>query len=333
MSNEIKKYFQAALNHVLKKKGYGAQSYYANKAGVNQQYISLIAKGDRKASETTRRKIAEAAGYEYEDFLTLGRTLLLSEEYGTDKVFRAAVKLTIKEWPQKLRDQWAKSANITPADFQAFIDGRKSLSNEQLMQLGSARSETNYEQLLRIGLDELGISPYYSSPEEQKRLRLLMGYPPARAPKEFIEGRTEDYRGVPLYESGRLATGVKGLVFDPYEEPASTVVIYRLELKGREGHDLRALRVGGDSMWPVIPQGSIVVVDLDDREFVDKKLYVIMQEEAGVMIAAVKRVRRSEQGFVILSENREYLPEITTVDWPDLCVGRVVWMWRSLEEA
>jgi phage repressor protein C with HTH and peptisase S24 domain len=50
------------------------------------------------------------------------------------------------------------------------------------------------------------------------------------------------------------------------------------------------------------------------------------------MIAAVKRIRRSEQGFVILSENREYLPEITTLDWPDLCVGRVVWMWRSLEE-
>ncbi len=86
-------------------------------------------------------------------------------------------------------------------------------------------------------------------------------------------------------------------------------------------------------MWPVIPQGSIVVVDLDDREFVDKRLYVIMQKEADLMVAAVKRIRRSEQGFVILSENREYLPEITTMDWPDLCVGRVVWMWRSLEEA
>jgi phage repressor protein C with HTH and peptisase S24 domain len=35
-------------------------------------------------------------------------------------------------------------------------------------------------------------------------------------------------------------------------------------------------------MWPVIPQGSIVVVNLDDREFIDKKLYVIMQKEQGL---------------------------------------------------
>ncbi len=154
------------------------------------------------------------------------------------------------------------------------------------------------------------------------------------AEQEFIAGRADLYRAVPLYESGRLAAGVNGLVFDPYEEPASTVLVYRPELNRRARHDLRAVRVGGDSMEPVVPQGAIVVVDMDDREFVDGKLYVVRRNEAGLMIGTVKRVRRMNGGFVLLSENRGYLPEIETeLDWPELCVGRVIWLWRSLEEA
>jgi phage repressor protein C with HTH and peptisase S24 domain/lambda repressor-like predicted transcriptional regulator len=150
--------------------------------------------------------------------------------------------------------------------------------------------------------------------------------------KNFLEENVHLYRGIPLYESGRLSAGMNGLAFDPGEEPTSTVVVYRPELKGRSNHRLASLRVGGPSMEPVIPRHSIVVVDLSDRQFVDRRIYVVNMPENGLSTAAVKRVQKWERGFLLISENAaDYPPVPSDMDWPDLCVGRVVWMWRDIE--
>jgi phage repressor protein C with HTH and peptisase S24 domain len=155
--------------------------------------------------------------------------------------------------------------------------------------------------------------------------------------KVTLDENLDRYRGVPLYESGKLAAKVGGYSFDENEPPDSTVIIYQPELHGRLSHDLRALRVGGDSMLPRIPEGSIVVVDLNDKEFVDKKIYVVREPFSDPPIATVKRIRKVNQkhfqGFALVSENPEYLPEMTDLEWHELVVGRAVWMWRSLEEA
>ncbi|MFZ3044398.1 MAG: S24 family peptidase, partial [Desulfatirhabdiaceae bacterium] len=121
--------------------------------------------------------------------------------------------------------------------------------------------------------------------------------------KERLNGFSEFYRGIPLYESGRLAAGVNGTEFDPNEEPSSTVIVYKPELKGCSNHRLLALRVGGDSMKPTVTQDSIVVTDLDNREYFDRKLYVVCLKEDGQMVAAVKRVRKWQNGFVLVSDN------------------------------
>ena len=71
--------FQAALLYFLNKKGWGARSYVARKIGKSQQFVSLIADGKSDGKEDTRRDIAEACGYTYEDFLALGRCLLESK--------------------------------------------------------------------------------------------------------------------------------------------------------------------------------------------------------------------------------------------------------------
>ena len=188
-----------------------------------------------------------------------------------------------------------------------------------------------YEDFLALGRQLIeGTTSEAESPPDENPLVVTVN---SDHEQEFLQKQAEHYRGIPLYESGKLAAGINGLAFDPYEEPASTVIVYGQELSGRLKHNLKALRVGGDSMEPVIPKGSIVVVDLNDREYVDKKIYVVRNDTNETPIGAVKRVRKMNSSFVLLSENREYLPEITELDWPDLCVGRVVWMWRSLEEA
>jgi hypothetical protein len=141
-------------------------------------------------------------------------------------------------------------------------------------------------------------------------------------------------RKIPIYETWRLSAGVNGVSFDPYEEADKHLLMPATELGSRAQHDLRAVRVGGASMEPLIPEGSVVVLDLADRDFVDGRIYAVAVDEGGVeMVATVKRVRRMDGAFVLWPENSAYSPQIARGDWPDICVGRVVWLWRSLERA
>jgi len=69
-----------------------------------------------------------------------------------------------------------------------------------------------------------------------------------------------------------------------------------------------ALRCCGDFREPIIPKGSIVVVDLDDKEHIEEKIYCVNIPEGGIDIAAIKRIRIWEKGkgFVLISENYMY---------------------------
>ena len=37
-------------------------------------------------------------------------------------------------------------------------------------------------------------------------------------------------------------------------------------------------------------------------------------------------------GFVLFSDNPNYPPVLSPLDWNRLCVGRVVWMWRDVRD-
>lgn len=152
----------------------------------------------------------------------------------------------------------------------------------------------------------------------------------SQANKDKINGISDDYLGIPLYESGRLAAGTNGTEFDPHEEPASMVMVYKPELQGRSKHTLAAIKVGGDSMDPTITRDSIVVLDLSDRYQVENKIFVVNTPEGGMDMASIKRVQRFDKGFLLLSDNREFPPVFSPLDWNRLCVGRVVWMWRDI---
>jgi SOS-response transcriptional repressor LexA len=71
----IEIYFQRALNYVLDEMGTGAQTEIARRIKKRQSYISMLASGQKKGSESTRRQIAQSLGYSYEKFLLLGKLL------------------------------------------------------------------------------------------------------------------------------------------------------------------------------------------------------------------------------------------------------------------
>ena len=240
--------YSKALDYLLNRLGYGAETTVALESGVSQSQINKIRKGVQGGRPETLEAIAKAFKTDYPEMLILGRRLL---------------------------------------------DG--------------AHPEAHPEPVLKIIVSN-------------------------QLDKQILDDTAQDYRGIPLYESGKLAAGINGLYFNDNEIPESEVIVYRPELKHRDRHNLCAVRVGGDSMEPMIPEGSIVVIDLDDKEFFDRKVFCVKKPDDGEWMAAVKRVRKWERGFVLVSENPEYSPEPVEVEWRDLCVGRVIWMWRSIEE-
>jgi len=72
--------FQAALEKAIAERGYGARARLARKVGVTPTYITRLIKSKSYGSEQTRRRIADAFGFTYEDFLNYGRGIDRGEE-------------------------------------------------------------------------------------------------------------------------------------------------------------------------------------------------------------------------------------------------------------
>ena len=223
----------------------------------------------------------------------------------------------------------AMQAGITEAFVSQIIAGTNKASARTQASIARACGFPALEDMLQAGKSSWNKT---AEPEAEHHLIIQVQ---SQSEKAILSGSIEDYRGIPLYGSGRLAAGANGMAFDPYEPPVSMVVIYNPEIQGSARHNLSALKVGGDSMAPTIPQGAVVVVDLSDREQVDGRIFVVNVPDGGIDMAAVKRVRRWEKGkgFVLISDNAGYPPDISLLDWHRLCVGRVVWMSKNVRQA
>ena len=230
--------------------------------------------------------------------------------------------------------EWIKNLSNKPTGFLSALSKELNVSVGQLSNILSGRRKTD-EGWRRLVARRIGV-PYetmigLSSQPPQSEQPLVIQVK-SQTDKDILNCTADNYRGIPLYESGKLAAGMNGVEFDPYESPVSMVVVYKPELKGCFRHNLAAIKVGGDSMEPTITKGSIVVVDLSEKEKVEGKVFVVNTPEGGSDMASIKRVRKWEKGFVLLSDNPNYPPVLSPLDWNRLCVGRVVWMWRDVRD-
>lgn len=235
--------------------------------------------------------------------------------------FRAAFKYCFSNSEFKNQKSVAKAAKVSESVI-SEINKNKSYGPKTQEKIAKA---FGYELLdfLTLG-KKLALG---QNPEKSIRITVQSKYE-----KKILDDFDQEYLSIPLYESGKLAAGENGMIFDPYEEPDSSIMMNHQELTGRRNHKLVGLRVGGSSMIPLIPPGSVVVIDLNDREFVNGKIFAVNYPDKGENIAAVKRVQQWKHGFVLLSYAPEYPPELSELDWSELCVGRAVWVWRSLED-
>lgn len=252
----------------------------------------------------------------------------MEQHMKTTEYFRKALWHYLDNQPRGAQTKLAEGSGINRIHLNDFLAGRREMK-EALRSKITDHLKCDYLSFLLQGKMLLeGKSP--DSFLQSDRPLIIRTH--KEAEKDFID--TEHYSAIPLYESGRIAAFSNGAAYDRYEVPTSEVLIYMPELGIRAKHRMIAAKVGGDSMEPLIPEKSIVIIDLDDKEFSDNKVYAIALNDGIDMSFAVKRVRKFEQaeGFLLLSENIEYQPRIVVEsDWLRLCVGRVIWMWRSLE--
>ncbi len=105
----------------------------------------------------------------------------------------------------------------------------------------------------------------------------------------------------------------------PEFQPVDTIVLP----KRMCGPDVISLKVYGDSMEKLIMDGSVISVDIRQRELVDKKIYCFRIPWAGIII---RMVHTELDGLVLEPFNNEY--ESITFKWdefdPDCVVGRVI---------
>lgn len=133
--------------------------------------------------------------------------------------------------------------------------------------------------------------------------------------------RTEDFRAVPLVEDA-VAAGAARVMSDQVEGWAW---VYG-PLLGRRSN-LVAVRIAGDSMAPVLPPGSVAVVDRGDRRITSRGAYLVRQDGG----CTVKYLELDGHELVLIPENRAHREtRVTVADGQETpVVGRVVWSWTS----
>ena len=76
MANLISNQFQAALNHLLRQEGRGAQIRLSVEQNIDRGYLNAIIKGRKSGAEDIRARIATHFGMAYEEMLAFGRRIL-----------------------------------------------------------------------------------------------------------------------------------------------------------------------------------------------------------------------------------------------------------------
>ena len=145
--------------------------------------------------------------------------------------------------------------------------------------------------------------------------------------------RERGFIAVPFSDNMRLAASGGGTIGITEDINSTPVVVYGPALRRRSPKGLRAFRVGGDSMEPVIAEGGLVIADLADNDpdkLKEGKIYVLCWDlREGE--CAVKYLRWAEKGrsLLITSPDQNLHPPLVKPIRDVRLVGRVIWSWRE----
>ena len=202
--------------------------------------------------------------------------------------------------------------------------GRAYLIGDKLKKIMKEKKLTQYALAKKSGIPQSMLSAYINnrhgiSKKNLKKLAQALDVPESyfiedEPPKEYPptpEVVEREYIAIPII----TGVGAGGeVITDNY------TIIKRSQLPRKT---LSAFEVHGDSMEPTIPQGWIVLIDPNDRELQNGKIYLFAGSEGsdqnGLLI---RRVFRKNDEWMMVPDNRRYEPEKLTDAWK--VVGRAV---------
>lgn len=145
--------------------------------------------------------------------------------------------------------------------------------------------------------------------------------------KEILQQRVEmeAFIPVPLISDSTAASDPLKINENDIEDFA---VVYQDWIK--RGHNYRCIRICDDSMHPVIGDGFIVAIDLNEND--PRKLQrqiVAARCEDGVTI---KYLRMNNKEYILLPHNMEkYDPITIALTSPSPIIGKVAWWWGKIK--
>ncbi|ENZ0268627.1 helix-turn-helix transcriptional regulator [Morganella morganii] len=125
---------------------------------------------------------------------------------------------------------------------------------------------------------------------------------------------------IPYFSSIELAAGCGHCNNEDYNGHKLKFSRATLRRYGADPANVVSFPVHGDSMSPVIPDGSTVTVDMGHKNIVDGGIYAIEQDE----LFRVKLLYRQPGKIVIKSYNADEFPEEETETHKLKVIGRVI---------
>ena len=123
---------------------------------------------------------------------------------------------------------------------------------------------------------------------------------------------------IPFAPDVRLAAGTGEVLFE--ESPDVSIAVAAKALASWARPDrLMCVRVVGDSMEPTIRDGDLVAVDSSRTDPLNGHVFAV-RTDAGLV---VKRVRRTDGRWVLVSDNTAHAPRPVAED--DRVVGQIAW--------
>lgn len=212
--------------------------------------------------------------------------------------------------------QLADMAEVQYKHLNAFLNGKQALGEDSRARIAQAL-DRRYEECLEIG--RLIVEKRHEKEPQPDFYR--------HAVEEIFKPQKThlvDCKPVPLYESDDVSA-----------EPTSNINLAVSEIYDKINHRLIALRAQDDSMWPSIPKGAIAIIDLNNKKFSDNKTFLVKHLVFQKFVIRVCRINKSnpqkDELIALISQNPEYFPEITGVNWKKFVVGKVIMILRNLE--
>lgn len=220
-------------------------------------------------------------------------------------------------WPMEFKDR-LKAARKHAGLNQTELASRSGMTQTSISDLerGKSQSSSFVAQIAQV----CGVSPMWLASGEGSMLPQKTAEPAPGSPSE------KDYALIPQYTAkGSAGNGH----LNEHVEIKGGLAFKRdwLSRLGVKEHRCSVIYAHGSSMEPSIFDGEVVLIDHDDTEPRDAKVYVLQRPDGEIII---KRLIKQMAGWVIRSDNedkRRYPDEPISADSLQQIevVGRVVW--------